>query len=151
MAQKRFLVLITLLLVSVVLFAQSNEQIDVILRQEQATTGAAAYIALTSAGVLQEEATFEEAVDVAKTQGWLADDAVAVEDASFGVFAYLMMAAHEVSGGLMYLIAPGPRYAAREFVYQDWSPLRRGPADPISGEFLLQITGRFLESVEATL
>lgn len=151
MAQKRFLVLTTLLFVSAALFGQSNEQIDVILEQEQATAGAAAYVALTSADLLTEDADFEQAVTTAQAQGWLADTVSADDAVTFGQFSYLMMAAHEMSGGLMYLIAPGPRYAAREFVYQEWSPVQRSPGATVTGEFLLQVTGRFLESVEATL
>jgi hypothetical protein len=48
----------------------------------------------------------------------------------------------------MYRLFPGPRYAAREFVYRRWSPERRGPADRMTGQFLVRVTGNFLENTE---
>jgi hypothetical protein len=152
MGKNRPFVLIALLLVSAITaFGQSNDQIDVILTQESATVGAAAYLAMSSAGLLADDASFDRAVSAAQDAGLLAAEAAPDDPVTFGQFAYLMMGAHEVSGGLMYLILPGPRYAAREFVYQDWTPVRRGPGDQISGQFMMRVTGRFLESLEATL
>ena len=152
MAKKRLLVFTALLLVCACLaFGQSNDQIDLILNQETASIGAAAYLAMSSAGLVEDGASFARAVSVAQDAGLLDAAAAADAPATFGQFAYMMMGAHEVSGGMMYLLLPGPRYAAREFVYQDWTPVHRGPEDQIDGQFLIRVSGRFLESLEASL
>ena len=150
MGTKRTVVLVLFLaLVSAVTsFAQSNETIDQILGQDPATTGSAAYVALTAAGLLDDASTPAKAIAMAKEAGWLPPEAAANDSATFGVLTHLLMQAFESPGGLMYRISPGPRYAAREFVYQGWSPVRVAPNDLITGEFLLQVTGSFLESQE---
>ena len=128
--------------------AQSNEMIDAILAQETASVGSAAYIALAAGELINDDTSPDRAVVVAREAGWLPAEADPGDDATFGQLAFLLMQATEVEGGLMYRIFPGPRYAAREFVYKGWSPERRGPKDPVSGQFLLRVTGNFLDSVE---
>jgi hypothetical protein len=139
-----------LLLAASALSAQSNEMIDSILAEETATVGSAAYVALSAAGLINEDTSPERATLVAVEAGWLPEGTDAAAPATFGQLAYLLMGALEVKGGLMYRILPGPRYAAREFVYQGWSPERRGPGDPLSGEFMIRVTGNFLENVEVS-
>jgi hypothetical protein len=149
MFKNRFLVLLlTLFGVTAAAVSQSNEQIDTILAEEPATLGSAAYIALSAAGAIPDEASGTDAVEIAQERGWIGADASASDHATFGQFAYMTMEAADVSGGLMYLIFPGPRYAAREFVYQDWSPEPIAPGTTISGETLLRIAGNFAQQVE---
>lgn len=139
-----------LLFVGTVLVAQSNDTIDAILAEQPATVGSAAYIALSAAGLISDDASAQRAVSAAKDTGWLPEDADAGSPVTFGRFAYLLMEATGVDGGLMYRILPGPRYAAREFVYRNWSPERRAPGDTISGRFLVGIAGIFLEATEGS-
>ncbi len=140
--------LVALFLVATLLSAQSNEMIDSILSEEVATIGSAAYVALSAAELINDDTTPSRAVSVAVEAGWLPEGTDAGAPATFGRLAYMLMGALDVKGGLMYRIFPGPRYAAREFVYKGWSPERRGPNDSVSGQFLLRVTGNFLESVE---
>jgi len=142
--------LILLLLVASILTAQSNEMIDSILAQEVATVGSAAYIALAAAEMISDDMSPERAVVMVVEAGWLEEGAAAEAPTTFGEVAFLLMQAMDVNGGLMYRLIPGPRYAAREFVSMGWSPERRAPSDPISGEFLIRVTGNFLESVEVS-
>lgn len=142
------LVLLVFLFTGSLLLAQSNDMIDSILTEEPATAGSAAYVALTAAELLSDDASRDRAVQVAVEAGWLPEDTSAEQPATFGQLAYLLMEAIEVQGGLMYRILPGPRYAAREFVYQGWSPERRSPGEQVSGQFLIRVTGNFLDKVE---
>ncbi len=137
-------------LAAAMLPAQSNEMIDAILDEEIATVGSAAYIALSAARLIPDDTTPAQAVAAARDAGWLPDDAVADQLATFGELAYLLMGANDVGGGLMYRLFPGPRYAAREFAYRRWSPERIGPRERISGQLLVRITGNFLDSVEGS-
>jgi hypothetical protein len=130
--------------------AQSNEQIDSILDEDVASVGSAAYIALSAAGLVNDDTSRDRAVAMAVEAGWLPDGTAASNPATFGQVAFLLMEAMDVRGGLMYRMIPGPRYAAREFTYNEWSPERRAPGDQISGEFLIRVTGNFLDKVEAS-
>jgi len=152
MGTKRTVVLVLILALGFASLAsaQSNETIDAILAEEEATAGSAAYTALTAAEMLDDESSPEKAVTMAQEAGWLPEAVGAKSEATFGMLAHLLMQAFEVKGGLMYRIFPGPRYAAREFVSQGWSQVRREPGETISGEFLLRVTGSFLESREVT-
>ena len=145
MAKHRLAFLVVLAGVAAGIAAQSNQRIDTILAEQTATLGSAAYIALTGAGLVGDEATPAAAVAAAAEAGWIAEGADAASPATFGQLARLLMAANGVNGGLMYRLFPGPRYATREFVARGWSPERRAPGDPVSGEFLLRVTGNFLE------
>ncbi len=152
MGNPRRLVLVFALLLAVSLgaAAQSNETIDRILEQDVATLGAAAYVALNAGDLVSDESTPEKAVEVAIQAGWLEEGSSGGDPAGFGQLAHLLMQVFEVPGGLMYRMFPGPRYATREFTYQGWSPIRIGPADQFSGEFLLSVAGIFLEDRSAT-
>ena len=145
MAKHRLAFLLILAGVTAGIAAQSNERIDSILAEQTATLGSAAYIALSGVGLVADEASPAQAVAAAVDEGWLAEGTDGAAPATFGQVARLLMAAHGVNGGLMYRFFPGPRYAAREFVARGWSPERRAPGDPVSGEFLLRVTGNFLE------
>ncbi len=125
---------------------QSNDVIDAILGEDVAVAQSAAYLAMTSAGLVADDATPADALRAAREQGWIGDRGDR-DPVTFGEYAHLMMRAHGVSGGLMYLIFPGPRYAAREFVYRGWSPERRSPGDSMSGELMVRVTGNMLEMV----
>ncbi|MFP4114440.1 MAG: hypothetical protein ACOC2Y_07135 [Spirochaetota bacterium] len=148
---KRFrfgFVLMLLLFAGSILSAQSNDMIDSILGEETATVGSAAYVALTAAGLTGDETGRDAAVEIARERGWLTEEADAGSPVTFGEFAFMLMEATEVGGGLMYIISPGPRYAAREFVYRGWSPERTAPGATISGQFLIRATGNFLDRTE---
>jgi hypothetical protein len=150
MATKRSFVLVLVLLFAgtLVASAQSNEIIDAVLGQDPATVGSAAYIALSAAGVVREDVSPARAFSVASDAGWLEAEMGPDAPATFGIAAHLLMQAFGVKGGLMYRIATGPRYAAREFEYQGWIPDPMSPNEVITGEFLLRMTGSFLESQE---
>jgi len=122
--------------------------VDAILEEEPATLGSAAYLALTAADMMDEDASPGSAVQLAREAGWLSENADAGTPVTFGELAYLLMRAFDIQGGLMYRVIPGPRYAAREFVYQGWSPERKAPDDLVTGEFLIRLTGNFLDKTE---
>ncbi len=146
----RYGFLALLLLAAAMLSAQSNEMIDAILAEEAVSIGSAAYLALSAAQLIADDATPGHAVTVAREAGWVSGDAVADEPATFGELAYLLMRATGVNGGLMYRLIPGPRYAAREFAYRRWSPERIGPRERVSGQFAVRVTGNFLDRVEGS-
>jgi len=140
--------ILLLVAVSASIAAQSNEMIDEILAEDTATVGSAAYVALAAGGLIDDDTSPGRAAAVAREAGWLPEDIDATSPASFGQIAYLLMQSAEINGGLMYRLVPGPRYAAREFVYRGWSPERKAPGEHVSGQFLVRVAGNFLENTE---
>lgn len=131
-----------------VLPAQSNQLIDRMLEDEGADAADATYLVLLSAGIIDESASTADALSYARREGWLPEAVEGGETITFGVFAYLIMEAHGESGGIMYTVIPGPRYAAREANFQEWSVERRSQDEEISGETAIRILGNYLASKE---
>lgn len=133
-----------LLLVPGALFAQSNEQIDRLLSQDPAQVGQAAYLVLTAAGLIEEDSSAGEALVAAQERGLVSAQGQVDDPLQFGQFAYMLTDSFGVSGGLMYRLIPGPRYAAREVVYQGWSRTRRAPGEKLSGDTVVRIMSVYL-------
>lgn len=129
--------------------AQSNQLIDRMLEDEGADVADVAYMVLLSAEAIEESATPDEALNYAKEQGWLSAKVGATDPITFGRFSYLFMQAHGEAGGIMYSLIPGPRYAAREVVFQGWSVTQRSPGEIISGETALRVLGNYLAATGA--
>lgn len=133
-----------LLILPGALFAQSNEQIDRLLSQDPAQVGQAAYLVLTAAGLIEEDSSAGEALVAAQERGLVSAQGQVDDPLQFGQFAYMLTDSFGVSGGLMYRLIPGPRYAAREVVYQGWSRSRRAPGEEISGNVVARIVSVYL-------
>lgn len=129
--------------------AQSNETMDQFLEQEKASCGHSAYMILTAVGLLDEEASVEEALAVLAETEVKGPSGPANETITLGEYSYLLMQALEIEGGLMYRLFPGPRYAARELKYLDLIPGESSPRRSLSGAEAVQILGRALEWKEA--
>jgi hypothetical protein len=108
----------------------SADQFEVIQRLQGAEEIAyrdAAYAVLLSAGVLPGSARPDAALnaELRERLGWAdrpTDDAVSVSE-----FSFLVMEGFDIPGGLMYRLAPGPRYALRELRF------RRILTEPLNG------------------
>lgn len=127
------------------LCAQSNETLDSFLEQEQAVFGYSAYMVLTAADELPEEASPEEAAAAVNRMGWKDSLSASDDRINLGEYSSLLMKAFDIRGGLMYTLFPGPRYAARELKYLQCIPGKSAPGRSISGPDAVQILGRVLE------
>ena len=125
-------------------WSQSNDRIDVLLAQDPAETGSSAYLVLTAAGLIDDTFSPSQAVDYAISQGMLPEGTGLDEATTFGRFSYLLTRSFEIPGGVMYRLVPGPRYAAREVVFQGWSRKRRDTGEPIDGETAMRILSVYL-------
>jgi len=140
----------TILLSAIVLFvttaawAQSNDRIDELLAQDPAATDLTAYLVLSAAGLVGEDVEPGEAVDYAVSEGMLPTGAAGGDAVTFGRFSYLLTRSFDVPGGIMYRLAPGPRYAAREVVFQGWSRKRRDTGELLDGESVVRILSVYL-------
>lgn len=140
MRQKKLLLVGVLLFLGVMVgFAQSNALIDEILAQKKLGYSYAAYLVLSAAGVIPDTATPEQALEALAQQDWDIKIPEGPADITLGQYAYLLMRAFNIPGGLMYRLIPGPRYAAREIAYLGFVTEQPSPYRKISGEETLQI------------
>ncbi len=117
------LIIKTILLISLFpLAAQSNEMMDSFLAKEEADLGTSAYLVLAASGQISPEAGIDDALSWIESEGL--DSKFSSLDperpVSYGEFSFLIMKGFNLSGGIMYTLIPGPRYAAREISYRKW-------------------------------
>ena len=94
--------------------AQSGAFMDRFLEEGQVAYGDAAYLVLVGAGLLKDGEPVERALAVLEERGWAIAGKGASDPLTLGEFAFLVTRSFEIPGGLMYHVAPGPRYATRE-------------------------------------
>ena len=145
---KRALLVLFLFSLSLGLYAQSNDMMDELLAQENATFGLSAYLILTAAGHLSETADPIEAMTMASDMGWMKIKKEADAAIRFGEYAYLLIEAFDLPGGLMYRIIPGPRYASRELYFLGITEKQLSPYMRISGEEAVRFLGNTLQRRE---
>jgi hypothetical protein len=123
-------------------FAQTAAKLDIILETERVSFGQAALIVLPAAGLLPPDAGEAEAF--AKAGPWLPRRAERNIPIKLGELSRLVMGAFDLSGGFMYALFPGPRYACRAMAWRRLLPPGADPGSFLNGEELLYVTGRTL-------
>jgi len=104
---------------------------------------------LASAGIINEDASPEEAVQALNETGWLKNPVKTEDPVKLGAYSFIMMKAFGLKGGLMYLIFPGPRYASRELGSRGLLGKHISPYRVISGGEVVRFLGNLLEWKEA--
>lgn len=125
-------------------FGQSAEKVDKILETEKATFGQVAYLIQTALNGGSDGLDFDTAFDRFKSEHQnLIRDSVTAEDViPAKTYAFLLMKAFNIKGGLMYRIYPCPRYAYRDLRYLAVIQDKNTPNAPMTGTALLRIFGR---------
>ena len=131
--------------------AQTGAFMDRFLEQETATYGDASYLVLVGAGLLKDSEPVERALAVLEERGWAIAGKGASDPLTLGEFAFLVTRSFEIPGGLMYHVAPGPRYATRELAYLEVIQGKGRPGSSLSGERAARILGRVLDYKEGRL
>ena len=147
-AKLLFLLLLASLGAQTVLVAQSNAFLDGFLSQETVTYGPAAYLVLAGSGQMAESEPVESALAVLQAKGWALEGRGPGDAVTLGEYADLLMRSFDITGGLMYRIAPGPRYATREMAYRKLIQGKARPGASVSGERAARILGRVLDYQE---
>jgi hypothetical protein len=123
-------------------FAQTAAGLDALLEAEQVSFAQAAGLILPAAGLLEPEAGPEAAFERARE--WFPRRAQIDAPIRMGELSHLVMKSFGLSGGFLYALFPGPRYAYRAMAWRRLLPLKPDPYRGVSGEELLYITGRVL-------
>lgn len=135
--------LLCMLLIPAAVAAQSAAAMDTLLDEENLTFGSSSYLVLAAAGEISDDTGRSRAAEEISRRIPLFAEKSLDDSISLGEFSYLLMNLSGRSGGLMYRILPGPRYAARELAFHG---VIQGDAYPnlsLSGERALRIIERF--------
>ena len=138
------LILLILLIVPAMGWAQSNKIIDDLLRESTASYGNTAYIVLTAAEILPEDTDEEAALYEVGKRGWNPKQKGIYNPISLGEYSHMLMQAFNIRGGIMYSIFPSPRYASRELGFKGYIKKDFGAYRNVSGREAMQILGRIL-------
>ncbi|TFG65135.1 MAG: hypothetical protein E4H36_00885 [Spirochaetales bacterium] len=130
-------------------FAQSNEVVDTLLSQEKALYSETVYLALSAAGMIDESATPDSALEFLFSQPWKIKAATAETPIRLGELSYVLMKALGLPGGIMFGIVPGPRYAARDLLFYGIIDKFGSPYRYLSGAEALRIIRNAVEWKEA--
>ena len=137
-------IVVAVLLISAAASGQAAEKVDKILETEKATFGQAAYLIQTALDDSSDGLDFETAFDRFKSENQnVIRDSVTPDDViPVKTYAFLLMKAFNVKGGMMYRIYPCPRYAYRDLRYLAIIQGKNNPDAPMTGAAMLQILSR---------
>ena len=130
------------------LFGQSADQLDRILDQRNTDYGSAAYLAAVSGRLIDADEGADEAIDALTEAGFDGEALDQSENARLDDFSYMLMLAHDLPGGVMYTLFPGPRYAYRELRHENFFSGGGDPGEYFSGTRALRIVGRVMNLAE---
>jgi hypothetical protein len=143
--QKVIVVLVALFAAAQPLAAQSNTLIDTLLDAKEAAFGDAAYLVLSAARIIPENSTPSGAVWTLQARDLGVGGRSAAASITLGEYAFLIMKAFGMRGGIMYRIAPGPRYACRELAFLGVLEGNPAPNRRLGGPEAVRILSRLLE------
>ncbi len=126
------------------IYAQSNEMIDTILTEKEATFGETALLILIGAEILPEDSQITDALNYISTHNWGLKNIKAEKPINAGELSLLLMKAFKIKGGFMYTILPCPRYAYRELTYMELIDKKGGPFKKVSGEEVINSLSKVL-------
>jgi hypothetical protein len=129
--------------------AQSNTLIDALLDSPTASFGDAVYLALSAARIVPETATPDEAVKSLVDGNRRFSGRSAEGPITLGEYAFVLMKAFDIRGGIFYSIFPGPRYACRELAFLGLLDGKAGPNRRLAGDEAVRVLGKVLEYREA--
>jgi hypothetical protein len=133
-----FLILLGTLLLSTPAFAQTALKLDAVLDAEWVSFAQAAGFILPAAGLLAPEAGEAEAFAAAGP--WFPRRVEMDSPITMGELSHLVMQSFHLTGGFMYALFPGPRYAYRALAWQRLLPPNPDPLRFLTGEELLHMT-----------
>ncbi len=129
--------------------AQTGAFMDRFLEQDKVAYGDASYLVLVGAGLLKDSESPDSALASLQQRGWAVAGKGAGDPLTLGEYALMVMRSFGIPGGVMYHLAPGPRYATRELAYLGVIQGKARPASALSGERAARILGRVLDYKEA--
>ncbi|TVQ26136.1 MAG: hypothetical protein EA383_06305 [Spirochaetaceae bacterium] len=133
---------VVLCFVTGTLSAQAADRIDGVLAEPALRYGSAAYVLLGVNGLVDPDASAEQAIEVLADLGFAIDGKSADDPMTLGDLSLLLMHVFEIDGGLMYTLLRQPRYATRELEFRGVIQGRTFPDMSVNGERGIRIINR---------
>ena len=149
MNMKKILIFTLFSIFSAGIFAQSNDIIDDILKQDYLSCGNGSYLVLTAGNLIADSATVEDALSFSKKQGWISEKISAADKMSLGQYSLAVMKTFKISGGMLYTLFPSARYASRELGYLGYISRDSGSYRNLNGNEAISIIGQIVRDMES--
>jgi hypothetical protein len=127
--------------------AQSNEFLDGLLAKQSITVGQTAYLVLVASDNLAEDADEARAFELLTNMGWTPAGATVNQPIELASYAYILMRAFNLKGGIMYTLFPSPRYAFRELASMQIIQSVYDPSSPLDGSMAIQILSMVFDTL----
>ncbi len=124
------------------LSAQAADRIDGVLAEPALQYGSAAYVLLGVNGLVDPDASAEQAIEVLENLGFAIEGKSPHDAVNLGELSLLVMRVFEIDGGLMYTLFRQPRYAARELEFRGIIQGRAFPEMAVNGERAIRVINR---------
>ena len=125
-------------------FSQSNQVIDRLLKEDEASFDRVLYLVQSASGEISEDTAPGEAVEDFEPAQWNLPRKAAGQPITLGEYSQLLVQAFDIKAGLMYRLFPGPRYAAREIEYLGFLRGSGTPGRSVSGSEVMHILRELL-------
>ncbi len=138
---KRIISALFILFIGSLAFAQSADVVTEILDAEEATYGQVCYLSAIHQGLISDDASYEDAVNVLLEKGQIPEDVGSYDSVYMANLAFIYAQIWPgIKGGLMYRITKGsPRYAFKKFKTDGVISDKADPNDLVSGREALNI------------
>lgn len=128
------------------LSSQSSEKLSELISTEKATYGQAAYLSQVYSGEIDENASFDDAVQNLEEQNILKSGTNPEAAISLSELSFICMKTAGLKGGLFYTLFPGPRYALRELKAKGVVPAGKDPSAKVTGREMIAVFNGVLPS-----
>ena len=138
---KRIFSILLILFAGTFVFAQSANVITDILESDEATYGQVCYLSAIHQGLISEDATYEEAVEVLFARGQIPESVGAYDTVYLANLAFIYVQIWpNIKGGLMFSLTNGsPRYAFKKLKSDGVISETTDPNEIVSGAQALNI------------
>lgn len=130
--------------------AQSVEKITEIIDSQETTFGQASYLALSYSEKIDEDASYQDALQTAVELGWVKDGAEASSSLNLKEYSALCVKAAGMKGGLFYKLTKAPRYAFKELKALGFLDKEADPWKKISGQDAVNLFNVCVNYAEAS-
>jgi hypothetical protein len=140
-----FLAILFAVALSAPLYAQTAAELEDLLQVQAVSYEQAARFVLEAADITSPQDAAQSFAFAAE-RAWLPQKAAAEKPVTLAELSFLIMKAFDMKGGMMYAIAPGPRYAYRSMISRSFIQGTADPAMTLSGDRFLLILGNVLNA-----
>ena len=133
---KKYIAILFTMFLTFAIYAQSADVTTQILETDEVTFGQVCYLSAVQQGLVYDEASFTDAINVLVENDQIPESAVFEENnvIPLGNIAFILSEMFDIKGGIMYRLTKGsPRYAFKQLKSDGIIPSNASPTDTVSG------------------